>query len=510
MFNNIVEETLTVDEVYEKYFSNADESWKKGALYIRVSTDDQVEYSPVSQLKIGLKYALEHQIFILKENIFQDDGISGRKTEKRVGFMKMISNAKIKPKPFEVVLVYSFSRFARNREDSIVYKSMLRKKYGIEVVSITQPLSDGKESILLESIYEAMDEYYSLDLSENTLRGKQEKVTRGEWLGNPPYGYSYDKNKKTIVIIEEQAKIVKMIFNDYINGMSIKAIATKLNRLGLKSSRGGLFGDRVLNRIVHNPAYVGKVRFCLGGFQRNYFNPNIQLYDGIHEPIIDNETWLKAEDINRKKYEEHFKYKKPAPKQEHWLRGIIKCGNCGKYLVKIKSHSRNKAYFQCNGYTKGQCEVSHSIREEILIPLILEQLKIDFTEKINININRSNANNEDILAVELLESKIKKMNDKFQRIKIAYANGIDTLEEYKENKERLTKEVEKISEELKTLKEKESVKDADNFLFKRCEEAHKILGDENVPEEIKYTISHQIFEKIVYSKKNQQVIIYYK
>lgn len=75
--------------------------------------------------------------------IYTDEGISGRST-KRPTFQQMIGIAKTKPSPFDAILVWKFSRFARNREDSIVYKSMLRKQCGIEVVSISEQLSEDK------------------------------------------------------------------------------------------------------------------------------------------------------------------------------------------------------------------------------------------------------------------------------------------------------------------------------------------------------------------------------
>jgi DNA invertase Pin-like site-specific DNA recombinase len=103
-----------------------------------VSTDEQLEYSPDSQIKKIKEYAKHNDIHISDEFIFLDEGISGRKAEKRPAFMKMIALAKTKPKPFDMILVWKFSRFARNREDSIVYKSMLRKQCGIDVVSISE------------------------------------------------------------------------------------------------------------------------------------------------------------------------------------------------------------------------------------------------------------------------------------------------------------------------------------------------------------------------------------
>ncbi len=505
---NFLKQNLSTEEAYNYYLKEADEDWKKGALYIRVSTNDQVEYSPASQIKIGLKYAIENQIFISHEHIFQDDGISGRQTDKRLDFMKMITLAKSKSHPFDVILVYSFSRFARNREDSIVYKSMLRKKCGVDVISITQPLSEGKESIILESIYEAMDEYYSLDLSENSRRGKQEKATRGEWQGNPPYGYIYDKNTKQLIIDEEKAKIVNMIYNDYVNGMSIKGIANKLAKKGLKSTRGGFFTDRVLKRILYNPAYIGKVRFCVGGFKRNYSNPNIQIFDGKHQPIIDKELFDKAQAINAQKEELSFKYKKPQPKHEHWLRGLLKCGDCGKFMVKIKVHNRTNAYFQCNGYIKGICFRSHHILESKVVGLILNQLKQDFTDKLNINISLSNYENESEL--DMINIKIKKLLQKEKKIKEAFYSGIDTLNEYKENKEAVEKEIKKLKKEYNSLKLMSSKQSKLEQIYAKSEKAYKILSDDTAPDELKSTIAHTLFEKIVYDKDNEELIIYYK
>lgn len=504
---DICDQQLTVDEAYELYSIHVESDWVVGALYIRVSTDGQVEYSPASQIKIGLKYAIQHKINIPKEFIFQDEGISGRKTEKRLGFMNMISKAKTKPKPFEVILIYSFSRFARNREDSIIYKSMLRKKIGIDVISITQPLSEGKESILLESLYEAMDEYYSLDLAENSLRGKQEKATRGEHQGNAPFGYNYDKNQKRLIIDEEKAKIVKFIFNEYIKNPKLKPLVMKLNAMKITSSRGSLWSDRSLKLLLHNPTYVGKVRFTIGGMKRDYYNPNIQIFDGIHEPIIDEETWNKAQALNLKRKEQYSKYMKPAPKHEHWLRGILKCGTCGSSLVKDKARTRSKAHFQCSSYVKGKC-TSHFIREEVVNELITNQLKLDFTTKLEINIKEKSDNyDEDI---KLLLQQLKNITEKEHRIKLAYENGIDTIDEYKENKERIKKEKEKTEEELKKLKFVDNKEKEKNKIYKKCEEAYKILNDDNASEDLKFTISHELFDKIVYDKEKEELIIFYK
>ena len=102
-----------------------------GAAYIRVSTEEQTELSPDSQLEEIYRYADREQIQILQNHIYIDAGISGKKAENRPEFMRMIAEAKSTPKPFSVILLWKYSRFARNQEESIFYKSILRSRCGI-------------------------------------------------------------------------------------------------------------------------------------------------------------------------------------------------------------------------------------------------------------------------------------------------------------------------------------------------------------------------------------------
>ena len=118
---------------------------QKGACYIRVSTNDQIEYSPDAQLKAIKKYCKDNNILLDNEHVYIDEGISGRKAEKRPAFQDMIKHAK--KKEFDVILVHKFDRFARSREDSVVYKSLLKKECNIRVVSITESIEDDKFTI---------------------------------------------------------------------------------------------------------------------------------------------------------------------------------------------------------------------------------------------------------------------------------------------------------------------------------------------------------------------------
>ena len=100
----------------------------------------------------------------------------------------MISIAKSPEHPIDAIVVWKFSRFARNQEESIVYKSML-KKDGIEVLSVSEPLVEGPFGSLIERIIEWMDEYYSIRLSGEVTRGMTEKALRGGYQARPPLGY---------------------------------------------------------------------------------------------------------------------------------------------------------------------------------------------------------------------------------------------------------------------------------------------------------------------------------
>lgn len=197
-----------------------------GAAYIRVSTEDQLEFSPDSQLKKIREYADQHQITIPEDQIYLDEGISGRSASKRPAFMRMIASARSHPAPFQVILVWKFSRFARNRQDSILYKSMLRRECGIEVISVSEPLSDDPTSILVEALLEAMDEYYSLNLAEEVRRGMNEKFSRGQTVSIPPFGYRMGDTK--FEPEETTAPFVPLIFQKFCQGVPIRGIASWL------------------------------------------------------------------------------------------------------------------------------------------------------------------------------------------------------------------------------------------------------------------------------------------
>lgn len=156
-------------------------------LYARVSSERQdVDLSISAQLKALREYAARNGYRVVGE--FVDEAESGR-TADRPAFREMVSLARRPHRPFDTILIWKYSRFARNREDSIVYKSFLRK-HGVEVISITEPVEDTPTGKLLEAMIESLDEFYSANLAQEVRRGLRESASRGFYVASAtPYGY---------------------------------------------------------------------------------------------------------------------------------------------------------------------------------------------------------------------------------------------------------------------------------------------------------------------------------
>lgn len=479
-----------------------------GAAYIRVSTGKQEELSPDSQKRLILDYAKSNDIVIPEEFIFMENGISGRKADKRPQFQKMIGLAK--SGKFQVILLWKFSRFARNQEESIVYKSMLRK-FGVDVVSVSEPLIDGPFGSLIERIIEWMDEFYSIRLSGDVTRGMTEKAMRGGYQCRPPLGYMVPHHNATPVIVPDEAEIVRKIFDFFVNGNQSKfQIAKTLNSYGYKTSRGKNFEARSIEYILENPSYAGYVRWNRTENATNTIKPEEDwiIRDGAQEAIISKELFEAAQT----KIKSTFKPRKTRPSEsyKHWLSGILKCSSCGMTLS-LSSHKSKKTgipipAFQCTGYNKGKCHVSHGITAAKIEPIILEAIKsaID-TGNIVYDLKKPQQQQDDDMS--LLLKQLDRLDLKEKRIKEAYIDGIDTKEEYKQHKIKLEEERSLINEQLKDI-EMDSARNLDKEMLKNVQDVYDILiSDAGIPE--KNNAIKSVIEKIVFNKNEMNIDVYY-
>lgn len=476
---------------------------KIAAAYVRVSTEEQTELSPDSQVKLIREYAKKNGFIVPKEFIFHDDGISGRSTAKRQGFNQMIGTAKLKPKPFDAILLWKFSRFARNREDSIVYKSMLHK-LGIDVISISENVGDDKMSVLIEAMIEAMDEYYSINLAEEVRRGMQEKFSRGGVVSQPPYGYRMGDN--VFVIQPDEAEIVRKIYQDFLSGAGRREIAVELNALGVVTRKGRPFDNRRVEYILSNPVYTGMLRRSKNGRQSSGdpFNQreDMQVIPGNHEPIIDRETF----DAAQKRLKEAKRlYVKHAHTEGRpfMLKGVVRCSNCGSTLVMAM---RNTS-LQCHLYAKGQCDVSHAISIAKANTAVLERIKEDLRLGA-VGVNVENQHKKKKPTVDATSMLLQKEKQKLERIKEAYAAGVDTLQEYREQKQKITARIEELSKSATV--EYHTPEQVSREIVKRIQASLEMLEDAAVSEELKNQAMRALVEKIIFNRKKNLFEIVYR
>ena len=476
----------------------------RGACYIRVSTDNQTEFSPDAQLKAIKKYAENNNIILDDDYVFVDEGISGRKADKRPAFQEMIKIAKSKPKKFDVILVHKFDRFARSREDSVVYKSLLKKECNIKVVSITESIEDDKFSVILEAMLEAMAEYYSLNLSDEVKKGMTEKAERGQYQASPPFGYKMKDGK--LEIVEDEANIVKVIFEKFTSKeLNILQITKYINNLGYKTHRGNSFENRTIEYILTNPVYIGYSRWTpTGKIKNGRSTEDTIIKKSEHEPIIDEETFNKASELVQKNKQMHKRYYKPNTNNLHWLTGLIKCKFCGSSILR-----NTKDFYQCGGYVRGKCTTSQLVKISNIEKAILNQIKNDFMSNININVKFNidkNNNNE----IYLLNTQLEKMEDKEKRIKEAYVNGVDTIEEYKENKIMLQNQKTLLLKQLQKLKNTAEIKNKEEDIKEQLKTVYTILTDDTIDMQRKYEVSHMIIDKVVFARDEGILELTYK
>ena len=457
-----------------------------GALYIRVSTDDQAELSPDAQKRLLLDYAKKNSIIISNDFIFSES-VSGRHVQKRPEFQRMIAIAKQPSHPIDVILVWKYSRFARNQEESIVYKSML-KKDSVDVISVSEPLIDGPFGSLIERIIEWMDEYYSIRLSGEVLRGMKEKALRNGYQSSPCLGYEAVGHGKPYQINEAEYAMVSYIMDLYDNqNMDETAIARKCNDLGYKTKRGNLFERRSIDRILQNPFYCGIVSW--NGIE----------FEGTHEVRISKERFDRRQKLIASR-------KRPIKSRnvstcKHWLSGLLKCSVCGATL----SYTGNNkyAYFQCWKYAKGFHKISTSLSvkkaEEAVIEYFDQILSgADFTY-----VRKDEPTIDNVAAIEQLQRELSKLSTRESRIRDAYENGIDTLEEYKANKDRLSSNRLQLEQELEALRKEQQGKELNkDDVLHEIRSVNDILKNPDVSYEEKGTLIRTIVDQIVYDKES--------
>lgn len=335
------------------------------AAYIRVSSGMQVETgaSLPSQLAEIRAYCRKNDLELLEEHIYCDAGESAR-TDDRPAFQAMIAAARQKTPPFETIVCWENSRFARSREDAITYKALL-KRNGIDLRFVKQDFEDTPMGTFMEGIVELVDEWYSKNLAVETRRGLMENARQGySGGGTPPYGMrrvtvtnEYGKEKATREPDPATAPIIREIYE--MRGekkMGYRAIAYALNARGIRSPKGGDWsGNTVYYMLTKNqPAYLGHLIFN----RAEYTIPG-QKEKPKDEWVIVENAWpaiLTEEQVDAVNELAKTRNRGTTPgttKKEHFqpfvLSGKIYCGLCGRAVNGVTSGRKGAwRYYRCN------------------------------------------------------------------------------------------------------------------------------------------------------------------
>lgn len=467
------------------------------AAYIRVSTKDQVDLSPESQLEEIRKYAQRNGIILLQDHIYIDPGISGKHADNRPKFQEVIAQAKSPDCPFQVILVWKFARFARNQLESIFYKSILRSKCGVSVVSITEPLPEGPFGSLIERIIEWMDEFYSYRLSGEVKRSMTVNAQNGVFQSSPPFGYRLDKEKHVLTIVDDEAQHVRFIFDSFLAGDGFYPIAKKLNDMGVRTHRGNRFANRTVEYILRNPVYIGKLRWNPTGRTRyNYDDENIIVADASHEHIIDDDTF-NAVQTRVSKIKAQWGYKaRPTYELKHWLSGIVRCSNCGSTLVFTKP-----CYFKCNNYVRGKCKHSQHIKADILADAIISKLREDAASSKKLNYSMAYAVSSAGKEVSRLEATCRLIETKKERLQEAYLAGVIELSDFSDAKKRMESDLENAAADLEAARLKmETGASTDDAMRRSIETALEVLESSSATIDAKNNAARSVIERCVFDK----------
>jgi len=379
----------------------------KVALYARVSSDKQdVDLSISVQLKALREYALRNGYQVIKE--FVDEAESGR-SSLRPFFREMIALARRPNKPFDAILVWKYSRFARSREDSILYKAML-KKAGVQVISINEPFDNSPTGRLMEAIIESMDEFYSDNLGEEVTRGMRESASRGFYLSaNPPYGYRKvkvrdgNKDRSKLEIEPAEAAVVKGMFEAIVGGQGLTDIVRDLNSRGVSGPRGKGWGKTGAHEILTNEIHTGT--FVWGRNSKRELPP-IRTENAC-PAIVDRDTFVRVQELMKERMPARIHPRRAA--SPFLLSGLAYCGHCGKALIGRYAKGGKFAYYVCGTLDKkgaGACTAKY-LNTQKFEAAVIEQLVVHVLTPENLTELMELANRE---LDSLAQSKISELD----------------------------------------------------------------------------------------------------
>ncbi|UYO64369.1 recombinase family protein [Acetobacterium wieringae] len=449
-------------------------------IYARYSSNNQREESIDAQIRAIEEYASHNAIRII--GVYTDEAQSAR-TDNRPNFLRMVKDSGTQK--FQAVLVHKLDRFSRDRYDSAFYKNLL-KKNGVKIISVLERLDDSPESVILESVLEGINEYYSRNLSREVMKGMKETAFQCKHNGGvPPLGYDVAPDK-TYIINESEAKVVRLIFKMYVDEYGYNHIIDTLNEYGYRTKVGNTFGKNSIHDLLKNEKYTGtyifnKTQRKIDGKRNGHLQKDeseiIRVENGI-PAIIDKETFnqVKEKMITNKHRNARF-----SAKEDYLLSGLIFCGSCGKSMYgKRRFAGRNKSLYvtyECSTRKRLRTCKMKGINRDYVEDLVIQQLEdeifspeaIDRMADLILNYSKKIKSSADV-DLNNLQKELKALDKQINNIVDAIANGMfhesmkvkmDSLEKQKSD---IIASIEQI--EMATQKSSYSKKEIEDYFLK--------------------------------------------
>lgn len=494
---------------------------KKVYIYTRVSTAMQIDGYSLDAQKSRMKAFAEFNDYEIVGE-YEDAGKSGKSIEGRLEFNRMMEDIKSGQDGVSYVLVFKLSRFGRNAAD-VLSTLQVMQDFGVNLICVEDGIDSSKDAgKLMISVLSAVAEIERENIRVQTMEGRIQKAREGKWNGGfAPYGYSLEKGQ--LLINEEEAKAIRVIFDQYVHtDMGANGLAKYLENHGIhkiqrQNGKNPLFDASLIRRILKNPVYCGKIAYGrrrtekVHGTRNDYKlveQDDYLLVDGLHEGIVTEGLWHEAQVkllAQAKKYE---KVNHGKDNKIHLLSGIVKCPICGAGMygnksIKHKSDGtkyKDFFYYGCKHrtMTRGhKCDYKKQVNEELLNGAVAEvitklvsnpKFAAMMQEKINMKV--------DTTAIEQEIAAHEKLLRQSYSTKSRLMEEIDSLDP--DDKHYIKRKAD-LDDRLYKMYDK--IEDAENLLIaarakKMSIEAEKLTGD-NIYKVLIY------FDKL-YSVMNEQ------
>jgi len=451
--------------------------------YVRISSEDQVGNFSLDAQKRAIEKYVKDQGGVLVR--FYVEEAKTATNDDRPAFQEMRRDAR--RHLFDALVVHKFDRLARNRENALAIKSLLRRDFGIKVFSVTEPSedSDGPVGALMEGIMESVADWYSRNLATEVKKGKYERAQQGLHNNQPPFGY--DKNDKHILVINpHEAGGVRLAYETYARGgYSDTELARLLNSKGYRTKQGRLFSKEMVRDMLQSRTYLGEIRYK--GYRRKSngardVSTETQWFKGQHEAIITEDVFDKCQAVRAKGAAHHLA---TTRSMLYPLSGILYCGEC-ETKMRAQGGSSGFRYYRCRARDLGlDCTQRGVVAEKLELQVVdlIRTMKppADWKEHAIEAIG-------DLLGNQKLKERVAQIEEMIKRMDFRWDNGfIPDQAEYLQKSLGLQQELEQLKP--MPLDELEAAADLlEHF------EAHWEKAAENSVEQQR--LIHLIFERI--------------